>query len=104
MVRDRRGMVHISVGQHRAALVCEIADGVIAVGAVLLGLVRSKGAGCIGQPIEIVVGESPAGGKEVEESEKLRSTENLRLPGHDNQINKARRGPLKYRLRPDPSP
>jgi len=44
---------HVVVPEHRTALVGEIADG--------------------------VVGESPACGKEVEESERLRSTEDLRF-------------------------
>jgi hypothetical protein len=40
----------------------------------------------------------------MEERERLRLTEDQRLPEHENQIDKALRGPLKYRLMPAPGP
>jgi len=54
----------VTVGKSDAAFVREIADGVVAVGAVLLGLVCAKSAACVGQAIQIVVGERAACGKE----------------------------------------
>jgi len=58
-------MHRVAVSERRAAFVSEITDGVVGVGAVLLGLVCAKSAACIGQAIQSVVAERAACGKEV---------------------------------------
>ena len=51
VVRHRRGVIRVPVGQHRAALVGEVADGVVRVGAACLGLIGTKGAGPCDHPV-----------------------------------------------------
>ena len=51
MVGDRRGMIGVAVGQHRAALVGEIADGVVGVTTILLRLIGPEGAGRMGEAV-----------------------------------------------------
>ena len=76
-------MQRVVVLEHRAAFAGEIADGVVDVavgaGTVLLALVRTERAAGGFEPVESVVGKRPACGKEVEESERLASKEDVRF-------------------------
>jgi hypothetical protein len=58
-------MHDIAVGQQRATLVGEVADGAVAINAGLLGLIRAEGAAAVDQPVQIVVLKRPACGKQT---------------------------------------
>ena len=57
------GMHGVVVGKCRAALVGDVADGVVDVSTACLALVYAEGAGGGDETIQIIVSESAAGGK-----------------------------------------
>jgi len=61
---DGGEMHRVTVGERHPALVVDIADGAVDICAVLERLSRTEDAGSGLRPIQIVVSESPAGGKE----------------------------------------
>jgi hypothetical protein len=58
-------MHRIAVSEGGAALVGDIADGVVSVRAVLLSLVGPECAAAVDQPVQIVVRERPVSGEQT---------------------------------------